>query len=170
MARLIKNHRRNGWKCVVNGSVDGDGEPHLLAQMLGDNDDKYHGQWHHGVYQGSGVCGWASGEQYTGDWMQDNVNGMGVRRWPSGNRYEGEWKDDKGHGMAVYFYANGDIFQGEFRNGKRVYGVWTYANGDKELRKFNDADNEVVHKTIKGLVLAMCDSCRPCTNSLTIHN
>ena len=80
MARLVKNHRKFGWKYAVNGSVDGNGEPHLLAQMLGDNGDKYIGQWHHGVKQGSGVYDWPDGGQHKGDNMGGKPNGMGVFR------------------------------------------------------------------------------------------
>ena len=151
MARLVKNHRKDGWEYVVNGSVDGDGEAHLLAQMLHDGGEKYHGQCHHGVFQGSGVYDLADGHQYKGDWMGGKFNGMAVNRWPSGERYEGEWKDVKQHGLGVQFFPSGDMFQGEYRTNKRVYGVYTFANGDKELRKFDDAGNEIASKTIKGL-------------------
>ena len=53
--------------------------------------------------------------------------------------------------MGVMFYASGNTFQGEFRNSIRVYGVYTFANGNKELCKYDDAGNEIKSETIKGL-------------------
>ena len=83
--------------------------------------------------------------------MDGERSGMGVHHWPSGSRFEGEWKDDKQNGMGVYLYSDGDTFHGAFRDGNRVYGVYTWANGDKALIKCDDDDEEIESERITGM-------------------
>ena len=151
MARLVKNHREPGWSSSISGIVDGEGKEHMLVEGLFDNGDKYRGQWHHGVFQGSGVYDWPDKMQYRGDYMDGKRSGMGVHDWPSGVRYEGEWKDDKQNGMGVRLYADGDTFHGAFRDGNRVYGVYTWVNGHKALIKCDDDDEEIESERITGM-------------------
>ena len=151
MARLVKNHRKPGWSSSISGIVDGEGMWHMPLQLLGDDGGKYHGQWHHGVFQGSGVYDWPDKMQYRGDCMDGKRSGMGVHDWPSGVRYEGEWKDDKQNGMGVRLYADGDTFHGAFRDGNRVYGVYTWVNGHKALIKCDDDDEEIESERITGM-------------------
>ena len=151
MARLVKNHRKPGWKSALNGIVDADGMEKMLAERVFDDGQKYHGQWHHGVMQGSGVYDWTDGEQYRGDWVGDKSHGMGMRRWTNGDRYEGEFKEGKRHGMGVHFYSDGDTFHGEFRNDMAVDGVFTWAIGNKARIKFDDDEKEIVSERITGM-------------------
>ena len=123
----------------------------MLAEGSFDSGSKYQGQWQHGVYQGSGVYDWPDGQQYRGDFVGGKRNGMCVQCWANGERYEGEFKDNKLHGMGVRFYSDGATFYGEYRDDKRVYGVYTWANGDKALIKCDDDDEEIESERITGM-------------------
>ena len=59
------------------------------------------------------------------------------------------------NGLGFWSNSSGDTWSGEWQNNKKVYGVFSAAHGNKEIRTFDDEGNEIDSARITGMEVWM---------------
>lgn len=121
-----------------------------------DNDSKFTGEYHNGLFEGNGSFRWSNGVIYSGDFKRGHSQGVGEYTWPDGSTYSGDIEFYKRQGNGVFKGGSGQVYQGTWKNGLRDgtgtlfydeaqtvsykgewqkgmrhgYGVMTYASGN----------------------------------------
>ena len=125
----------------------------------------YSGEFKDDKLNGQGEIKFANGTVYSGEFKDDEINGQGEIKWNTGSfekgqftnstlngegiyishrndKYEGTFLDGKKDGKGKYTWANGDYFEGTFKKDNKIYGTFTFTNGDKQTCEFeNDICN-----------------------------
>jgi hypothetical protein len=162
--RRIGNATFTGWLRLEDMLPDGEGT------MRYPNGDIYTGDWSIGERIGVGTLLYRNGDIYEGEWRNGLRHGYGNYTWNDGRRYEGYYRDNLRHGIGTFTgwndltngfegtyvgmnegdefegrgefaFANGDMFEGIFKANVRWNGIYTHANGTKDIIE----DGIVVH-------------------------
>lgn len=73
-------------------------------------------------------------------------DGRGRYEFANGSLYDGEWRNGTMHGKGMFFESQtGDRFEGTWAFGRRVCGVYRYANGDLYLGAFDAVRGTMKH-------------------------
>lgn len=73
-------------------------------------------------------------------------DGHGRYEFANGSVYDGEWRNGTMHGKGMFFEnQTGDRFEGQWAFGRRVCGVYHYANGDLYLGAFDAVRGTMKH-------------------------
>ena len=113
----------------LSGFFDQQRHCHGLAFCEDEDGATYEGEWHqgrqhgHGVHQVPAIC------CYAGEFVDGVKKGFGILTDCDDPSYTGQWDGDLKNGFGCETMDNGDKFIGEFQAGRRVRGVFTYAEG-----------------------------------------
>ncbi|CAN4099683.1 unnamed protein product [Withania somnifera] len=103
------------------------------------NGDKYEGEFHQGMFNGSGVYTFSVNGKYEGDWVNGKYDGYGVQIWTvRGNKYRGQYRQGIRNGYGVYTFYSGHSYYGEWRNGQSDgIGVQRCSDGSSYMGEFS---------------------------------
>ena len=102
--------------------------------ILGNNGDKYDGEWLQWLKHGKGQDIFANGDSYTGQYRYGKPWGIGVYQWKNGSVYQGQFKNGLKHGKGKWHKGTGEdkwTFEGNYIKGKKEgYGEFRWASGN----------------------------------------
>jgi hypothetical protein len=109
----------------------------------------YEGEVRGDKIEGKGKMMWGKdsklfGDVYEGEFKNDFIEGKGIYKYSNGDVYEGVWKNNNKEGKGKYIWwkdgpSAEHIYEGGWKNGNRHgIGIYTYPNGRKEKREYED--------------------------------
>ena len=91
----------------------------------------YTGMLVDGLFQGTGMYQWKSGETYTGQWVNGTREGYAVYTWPEGTVYTGAYADNERTGKGTLTWPDGTCYTGDFLNDSMTgKGTLTWPDGN----------------------------------------
>ncbi len=106
-----------GGSAVSSGCVAGDCD-NGFGTYIGQNGNKYTGNFKNGKYHGAGTYIFAEGDSYNGDFVNGTYQGQGTYTFANGDKYVGEFSNSTYNGIGTIYYANGTTKSGKFVNGE----------------------------------------------------